>query len=147
MDLKHAIITIILISAVLGVAFGIKPRGETKTLNEVLSIAKQRYTQAAIQSVDSETATQINEIGRILSSDVTGSPSKAAADSERVAQILSALIEKAGYTSRAALTELAMQHQLFAQDPKSVKPEQLKLLYSRTYHALASELETTKFGL
>lgn len=142
--LRFAVITILVAGLV-----GCKPRGETKTLAEVLAAAQARYADASKAEVPSEVAGMLDKVNAdlqalISSDDLTGATDKLAAIGEAIA----ALVSKAGFTSRTALSEVAVQYRtLSGASGETLTAAQVKLLASRTYAILAAELETTKFGL
>ena len=122
------------------------PRGESKSLSDVLKISQERYA-AATKSLNSpEINTQLSSIeaalNELIADPNTGRKEKAT----QVASALFALVQSAGQTSRPALYELAQQFVAIAKVP-SAEEAQLKLLASRTLSALASEAETTGFSL
>lgn len=121
------------------------PRGETKTLEEILANSKQRYE--ATQNVQipdaakSGVVTATKDMERALT--LSASNELAPVLSE-IGSTLQGLVASAGFTSRPAMNELAMQFRnLGAGDAAS--SDQVKLLVARTYTLLASELETSAF--
>lgn len=128
---------------------GCMPRGETRTLAEVLAAAQARYADASKAGVSSEVAAMLEKVNVDLqaltsSEDLTGANDEVAAIGEAIA----ALVSKAGFTSRTALNEIALQYRTLGGGPvETLSAAQVKLLASRTYSLLAAELETTKFGL
>jgi hypothetical protein len=121
------------------------PRGETKSLDEVLQIARDRYEHVKGAQVAGDVRTALDQIGSDLQ-DLTKAP--AAAKAADVAQLLSSLGTKAAYTTRPALAELVTQYRVMGSDSASAgSPARVKLLVSRTYHMLAAEMETTKFAV
>ena len=64
-----------------------------------------------------------------------------------VGAALGELVDRAGYTTRPALTEVCAQYMNLSTNQQQPKPEQVKLLAARTYTLLASELETNQFRL
>ncbi len=127
---------------------GCAPRGETKTLEEILDLAKTRMTKAELDQ-DGAVPQNVSILKMSLEkalTEVETKPNEAAVLFVEISDSISTLIPHAGITSRAALNELAKQYRELGTN-KSVTSDQVKLIVSRTYHAVASELETTKFTL
>jgi hypothetical protein len=128
---------------------GCMPRGETVTLAEVLASAQSRYADVSKAGVPAEVSVTLEKVTGSLSSlttqeDLTGATEKIAALGEDIA----GLVNKAGFTSRPALNEIALQYRMLGTSSgDTVTAAQVKLLASRTYSVLAAELETTKFSL
>jgi hypothetical protein len=128
---------------------GCLPRGETKTLNEVVSIAQSRYAATSKEGLPVDVSSAITSIAENLSvlaagDDVVAVQPKIVALGEAIA----GLVEHAGFTSRPALSELATQYRVLGgASADQLSAPQLRLLASRTYSALAAELETTRFAL
>jgi len=128
---------------------GCMPRGETKTLSEVLSIAQTRYTEVSKDGLPGDVSTALTSVADSLaaltsSDDLSAAPQKAAELGETIA----GLVTKAGFTSRAALNEISMQYRMLGgMSGEKLTAAQVRLLASRTYSVLAAELETTRFSL
>jgi len=130
---------------------GCGPRGETRTLEELLQDSSQRF--AASQQVKLAVGVS-GSVARLaeqlqsalnLSKGETGSELKTVLST--IGSSLGDLTPTAGYTSRPALGELSQQYlQLGGPDSDGVSAEQVSLLVSRTYNLLASELETNRFS-
>lgn len=125
------------------------PRGESKSVGEVLSIAQQEFNEQLehagaakeqIATVQRNLEVLINE-----RSDRSGLSSAAT----EISQQLSELTRHAGYTSRPALTELVNQFRELSVDAAAgnAQANRLRLMASRAYATLASELATTKFSV
>jgi hypothetical protein len=124
------------------------PRGESKTLDEVFKIAKQRY--ASVQSV--EVGAKAKEPLQTLVADLTKLESdKLPADYDKTAtnigNVLTDLSFHSSYTTRPSLGELSKQFRLIGEKSSATNPAAVKLLVSRTYSLIASELETSKFNI
>lgn len=133
----------------LGLGFGgCKPRGETKTLEEVVRGAEDRFHRVYSAEV-SEGSKKVEVVASLKSvADTLGDlrtasgtiPDKYAL----IGRTLSDLAIHAGYTSRPALGELSEQWlglHAAAEAPNT------RLLISRTYGVLASELEAVGFAV
>lgn len=137
-----------LFSIVLVGFIGCNPRGETKTLDEVFRAAEGRFYQVyradgagkgqpAVSSslrVVVDTLKEIESAGEQSLTDRYGAVGKA----------LSELTTYAGYTTRPALGELAEQ---WIGLKASAEAPSTRLLISRTYGVLASELEAVGFAI
>jgi hypothetical protein len=131
---------------------GCAPRGETNTLDEILRASKERYLSASKNTPSSpEVSGKLKELDGLLNS--LESPKDASTinvNSQAVAGALQPLILHAGLTSRPALTEISEQYRAFsAKDLRDFAAQRsaMRLLVSRTYSALASELEAVRFSL
>jgi hypothetical protein len=113
---------------------GCGPRGETKTLDEVLANAKLRFVKVGISGSSQEVQGILGEVQKNL---------------ETIASSLNSLVSKSGYTVRPSMGEIMAQYRALAEQAGhgSVSAAQLKLLAARTYELIASELETTRFGV
>lgn len=138
----------LLIVGVVG-SSGCLPRGETKTLSEVIVIAQKRYAATSKDGLPANVAATLTGISAhldvlVTTDDIAAAQPKVAA----VGESLATLVGHAGFTSRPSLNELAMQYRVLGSAPKEqVTTANLRLLASRTYSALAAELETTRFTL
>lgn len=127
------------------------PRGETKSLDEVLDNSRMLYRSHHLDSINQDLSARING--------ATGAVEKSiAALSDReqlvltlagISADLAMLTTHAGVTSRPAMSELATQYrELAAVDgDQPITEGQVKLLGARTYLLLSSELSTTRFSL
>jgi NAD(P)-dependent dehydrogenase (short-subunit alcohol dehydrogenase family) len=166
--LKIFITTICLISLIL-IATGCAPRGETKSLDEILQIAKSRYETAIVKSkapelVRGELVKLIKNFEAFVNDSNDQSSVRQAASA--ISGILDMMVSNAGYTTRPAMTEISRTYRGVAYpDQKDVlttitenttqaaveNPVALpgqatrKLLVARTFSMLAQELETTSF--
>ncbi len=126
------------------------PRGESLSVDQILTVQKDKYSNHLNSSqVNSSLLSNLNGISAALDLISSEGGAKQVNDKAKViSENLSDLIVKAGYTSRPALSELVTQYRVIASGAgASDKPATIKLLVARTYSALASELETTKFQL
>ena len=64
-----------------------------------------------------------------------------------LAELLNGLVDHAGYTVRPGMNELISQYRMLSKNGADVQTAQVKLLASRTYSLLTSELNTTSFGM
>lgn len=132
----------ILFALILIAAIGCAPRGETKSLDEILQIATRRYEKALAADVDPTTKERLAELASHLERVREGK--KVSTASTFVADELHKLTDSSGYTSRPAMGELANQYRSIAKAGNSSEDQRI-LLVSRTYTLLAQELETMKF--
>ncbi len=128
---------------------GCAPRGESKTLSEVLDAGKARYLAAKSAKLSDTTQNQLTQLTTklegLLASSSQGSTSSA--DLNGADELLTELISHAGVTARAGMNQLARQFRELADLGGTNNSGAVKLLVGRTYSALGAELETTKFGL
>lgn len=126
------------------------PRGENRSVDEVLRIQRERYLSlAAATKVKGEAqaglGTLQTQLGELVLSAASAVPTK----SQEIAATLTGLSPHAGFTVRPALTELIDQYRVLGSvtDTRTLGSAQVKLLVARTYNLMASELETTKLAL
>lgn len=124
---------------------GCGPRGETKSLDEVVAGARSSFYQRAEVVKDAEVKDELAQAARLLEASIDSPLDDSSARSERIAQILQSLTTRAGYTSRPALGEL--QSQWLAGAEGGMTSEAGKLLAARTFSLLASELDGIGFAL
>jgi hypothetical protein len=130
---------------------GCAPRGETKSLQQVLEAARSQYVEL-VRNEQSETlkATLI-DLAKNLEDMVAanGESAPIASATSQVIDKLSSLIATAGYTSRASMGEILMQHRVVLEDADkgAVNAARVKLLAARTYSLMNSELATTRFAV
>ncbi len=141
--MKRIIVTAIALCGLIGCA----PRGETKTLEQILELAKSRFSSAltvndggSAQAVGSGT---VKSLEQALLSAENGEPGLGKTLAE-IGNNLAVLTSSSGFTSRPAMNELSLQYRHLGSSGNA-SAEQVKLLASRTYNLLASELETTGF--
>lgn len=147
----------LLASSIVFAAAACEPRGETISLPQVLENSKKEFS-AALNSLDGKAAgdlkPQLDKISSLLESMTKENGAASLAQtSEEIAKILAQLTAQAGYTSRPALGEIANQfrevQESMSREAKGAQESvsALKLLASRTYSLLASELQGLRFGL
>lgn len=129
---------------------GCAPRGEAHTVDQILNDARSSYASTKAD-VPSDVAPSLTAL--------TGSLDKLAGlggggDSRQIAgsaaESLTGLVTKAGFTQRAAMTELISQYRSVAGAqgaPTTLGAPNLKLLVARTYTLLSAELTSTKFRI
>lgn len=133
-------------ACLLGVLVACGPRGESKSLDELLGAAKQRFSRADAQQLDEAVGKQVQRLQAqlaILEQQDKFGPGPFLI----IAQELSALEEHAGYTSRPSISELTDQFRLLGSEVGQADSAKVKLMLSRAYNLLASELETTRFSV
>lgn len=138
------------------------PRGETRSLDEVLKDAQSRFEtvySVALDSVNGDIKAQLESVTKALDGLVGHLAQGGSISPDQLANLrqiqtgLNALVSHAGYTSRPALSEISKQYQVLVSQleatgsPASIEAGTLKLAAMRAYTVLAGELETTKFAL
>ena len=130
---------------------GCAPRGETRTLEEVLDTARSRYIEQARGEQVEPLKTTLLDLSKSLEvmTAANGAVGQVAPDASKVADTLTTLVRTSGYTSRASMGEIIMQHRVLGSDAAKgeVNSARVKLLVARTYNVPTSELETTKFAV
>jgi hypothetical protein len=129
---------------------GCAPRGESHSVEQILTDARSAY-QTASGSYNGEVAPALKTLSGSLDRLAgIGGAGDAKAISGEVATNLNDLSVKIGYTSRAAMAELVSQYRTIAEaqgSPVSIGAANLKLLAARTYSLLTAELKTTQFKI
>jgi len=123
------------------------PRGESRPLDDILESSKQRYNMVRRTEVPAEvretldrSVTRLEDLLREV---------EIAENASDISIDLLTLTEHTGYTNRPSMFELIKQYQAMSEraSQTGVNQASVKLLVSRTYALLASELETTRFSL
>lgn len=122
-------------------------RGESKSLDEIFSIAKAQYTSSSRDGVPSDVTASLDSIQKELENALTHAGSSTVITSiNTISDSLSSLLPQAGYTVRPGLTELRNQYIELGKS-QLVSTDELKLIEARTYSTLAEELAAQKFGI
>lgn len=136
---------------------GCGPRGESHTVEQIFTDARANYG-VADGKVRLESG-QVNADVQTALTNLTSSLDKIAGQggggdarqiSASLADGLTALLPKAGFTQRAAMTELINQYRNLAAStgaPLTLGAANLKLIAARTYSILSAELTSTKFRI
>lgn len=128
---------------------GCQPRGETKTLEEVVRGSEDRFHRVYSSGVpagqtNADVSNLLKSVADTLKELRTAASGVASDRYALVGRTLSDLASHAGYTSRPALGELAEQ---WLGLTASADAPNTRLLISRTYGVLASELEAVGFAI
>jgi hypothetical protein len=126
------------------------PRGENRSVDEVLKIDQARFAVAVknAPAADTKVGGSIVQVKNKLDEMVAAATTAVPTKSGEIAGLLSGITMNAGYTSRPSLDEMVARYrELSATSSDKITVPQVKLLVARTYSLLASELETTKFAL
>ena len=129
-----------------------QPRGETKSVDQVLEYEKARFSTASSVSLAPDIKASLGKtqelLEELLSEWNTPALSK---DAVGVAELLGTLVGHAGVTARPAFDEIIREYRALGELPPEadVKTEsgRIRLLVSRTYGLLASELQSRGFSL
>lgn len=125
------------------------PRGESRSVKEVLEIQSSRFADAS-RSADVSPAVK-DLLGKVEAQliQISGESSaqNSAAIASQTASLLSDLTARAGYTSRPALSEIASQFRVLANADIAHSQATLQLLAARTYSVLTAELMGVKFAI
>lgn len=141
-------ISALLLIASTVVSLGCAPRGESHTVDQILNDARSAYKEVSVQvapEVDSALKTLTQSLDRLAGLQGGGDARQV---SSGVVDNLSGLVSRAGYTQRAAMTELINQYRTISTSqgaPLTLGAPNLKLVVARTYTILSSELASTKF--
>ena len=140
---------------------GCGSRGETRTMAEVLELARRDYDGvrrvAMRHGVSPRISPILSEIEQILSGfGAESRPGEKARSCRRMAELMLQLAPSAGYPSRPAFGEMAKAYGSCAGDGQRVhlqteneafESESLPLLVARSYHLLAAELGAARFSV
>lgn len=147
---RSCLASLIVGGALLSTVSGCGPRGESRTVDELLTDARTSYqsayskTNAGIQGNLKSLASSLDRIAGLGGG---GDARQVAGD---IASTLTDLSTKAGYTARPAMAELISQYRTVSERTDvavSIGAANLKLLAARTYALLSNELKTTQFRL
>jgi hypothetical protein len=151
------LISVVLMALLLSACY----RGEARKLQEVLADSRTNYLQALSRAnaggLDPAVQGKLNEVSRITDG-ILDSPaaSNSAENWLRIEDLLRDLAAKAGYPSRAAMTELAREvrglgkseeEPAIGEQAPAQRQSSRMLLASRIFQLLSSELGTAKFRL
>jgi hypothetical protein len=127
---------------------GCGPRGESHTVDQILSDARSAYQQSST-GAGGDAANSLKTLALSLDKLAgIGGGGDAKVVSAEIADTLTGLGTKVGFTVRPALAELVNQYRAVSDDKAaSVGAANLKLLVARTYSLLTSELKTSQFKL
>ncbi len=131
-------------------AVGCQPRGESHTLEQILSDARSGYSALTVQppsEVDAFLTQLKNNLDKLAGLGGGGDARELAGE---VAGILGELSQKSGFTVRPAMTELMNQYKGIADGTGSaisIGAPNLQLLVARTFSLLTAERSTSNFSL
>ena len=129
---------------------GCGPRGESHTIEQIFTDARASYSQTATQ-VAPEVGSALKSVSESLDKIAgQGAGGDARQISASLADSLTDLMPKAGFTQRAAMSELINQYRQISSStgaPLTLGAANLKLVAARTYSLLTAELTSTKFRI
>lgn len=124
-----------------------KPRGESRTLDQIYSDARSSYvsgSESASVDVRSALTDIAGKLDNLAEQGRAGGDVKTLAGS--VASSLDGLMGKVGVTARPALAELINQYRVAStSSSEAAGSPSLRLLIARTYTLLATEIRTSNF--
>jgi hypothetical protein len=136
--------------AVMLAATGCQPRGESHTLEQILSDARNGYTALNVAAIG-DTSAVLNQLKVDLDKLAgLGAGGDAKELAGKVSATLGDLAERSGFTVRPAMSELMNQYKVIAAQEGaaiSIGAPNLQLLVARTFSLLTTELSTSKFSL
>lgn len=128
---------------------GCAPRGESKSLTEIIEAGKARYMAAKgvklSDDIQSKLTSLTSKLDDALSAAQSGNINSVTLS--QIDEMLSDMVGHAGVTARAGINQLAKQYRELSSSEGGVNSGAVGLLVGRTYSAIGAELETTKFGL
>lgn len=128
---------------------GCQPRGEQRSVSEVLETAKSEYRSVSKTVLDDSVRQRVDRITTVLEEMLATQEVKTIrAKAAEASDALQSVYLDSGYTSRPALGELVNEYRMLADNyTGEFSKGQVPLLVSRSYGWLASELEGVKFAL
>ena len=129
---------------------GCAPRGESHTVDQILNDARTSYSETMADvspDVNSSLKTLSGSLDKLAG---LGGGGDARQVSASIADSLTGLMPKAGFTQRPQMAELINQYRSISNatgTPTSVGAPNLKLVVARTYTLMSAELTSTKFRL
>jgi hypothetical protein len=129
---------------------GCGPRGESHTIEQIFTDARASYADMSGQVTPDVSPALTNLTSSLDKIAGQGGGGDARQISASLADGLTALLPKAGFTQRAAITELINQYRSLAAStgaPLTLGAANLKLIAARTYSILSAELASTKFRI
>lgn len=129
---------------------GCGPRGESHTVEQIFTDARESYSQMSTQVAPDVSAALKNVTSSLDKIAGQGGGGDARQISASLADSLTDLLPKSGFTQRAAMSELINQYRQMSAStgaPVTLGAANLKLVAARTYALLAAELTSTKFRI
>jgi hypothetical protein len=129
---------------------GCGPRGESHTVEQIFSDARASYSEMSAQVAPDVSSSLKNLAASLDKIAGQGGGGDARQISASLADGLTDLLPKSGFTQRAAMTELINQYRQIAASsgaPLTLGAANLKLVAARTYSLLSAELTSTKFKI
>jgi len=147
---RARIISLLIPTVVAAFASGCGPRGESHTVDQIFTDARSGYSQMAGQASGNMSDALKNVTASLDKIAGQGGGGDARQISASIADNLTDLLPKSGFTQRAAMTELINQYRLISSStgaPLTLGAANLKLIAARTYTLLSAELTSTKFRI
>ncbi|MEN9847240.1 MAG: hypothetical protein RIS36_2387 [Pseudomonadota bacterium] len=143
------IISLIISTSAVVLVSGCGPRGESHTIEQIFSDARAAYSKMASKATPDMNATLTGIVGSLdkIARQGGGDVRQLSA---AIADGLTAMLPKVGFTQRPAMTELIKQYRQIAEGTgahlTSGAPN-LKLVAARTYSILSAEITSTNFRI
>ena len=147
---RTRIISLIVPTVVAAFVSGCGPRGESHTVEQIFTDARSNYSQTAAQASTTVGDALKNVTASLDKIAGQGGGGDARQISAGIADTLTDLLPKSGFTQRAAMTELINQYRQISSStgaPLTLGAANLKLIAARTYTLLSAELTSTKFRI
>jgi hypothetical protein len=145
------ILSLIISTSAVVLVSGCGPRGESHTVEQIFSDARAAYGKMASKASPDMNASLT---GLVASLDKIAGQGGGGGDvrqlSAGLADGLTAMLPKAGFTQRAAMTELIKQYRQIAEATGAqitAGAPNLKLIAARTYSLLSAEITSTNFRI
>ncbi len=144
------ILSLVISTSAVVLVSGCGPRGESHTVEQIFSDARAGYTKMASKaSPDMNTSLSgiASSLDKLAGQAGGGDVRQLSAN---LADGLTAMLPKAGFTQRPAMTELIKQYRQIATTSGTqvtAGAPNLKLVAARTYSLLSAELTSTNFRI
>jgi hypothetical protein len=144
------ILSLIISTSAVVLVSGCGPRGESHTVEQIFSDARAAYTKMASKASPDMNATLTGLATSLDKLAGQGGSGDVRQLSASLADGLTAMLPKSGFTQRAAMTELIKQYRQIAEGTGAqvtAGAPNLKLIAARTYSLLSAEITSTNFRI
>ena len=144
------ILSLIISTSAVVLVSGCGPRGESHTVEQIFSDARAAYSKMASKASPAMNATLTGLVASLDKIAGQGGGADVRQLSASLADGLTAMLPKAGFTQRAAMTELIKQYRQIAEGTGAqvtAGAPNLKLIAARTYSLLSAEITSTNFRI
>jgi hypothetical protein len=144
------ILSLIISTSAVVLVTGCGPRGESHTVDQIFSDARAGYSKMVSKASPEMNATLTGLAASLDKIAGQGGGGDVRQLSNTLADGLTAMLPKSGFTQRAAMTELIKQYRQIAEasgTQVAAGAANLKLVAARTYSLLSAEITSTNFRI